>query len=212
MGDGQRERCLVNGRERGEEEELKSQEASIRVSRLAEEPGEFWSSAAASLKPSVRVTMSVGGLGQAQNEAGGGSTRVGAGGGGGGSRSSSGGDSSGGGVAAARDSRLRYGAQRASESWAGRAGGGRQQQQVETAAAGSAGFVPLVSQACAVPCVQGCATVPVSSLGLGSVGWFTRRLGGGGTRRDETRRGETRDEWTERWRGEAQGAIGYCRE
>jgi hypothetical protein len=196
MGDGQRERCLVNGRERGEEEELKSQEASIRVSRLAEEPGEFWSSAAASLKPSVRVTMSVGGLGQAQNEAGGGSTRIGGGGGGGGgsSRSSSGGDSSGG-VAAARDSRLRYGAQRASESWAGRAGGGRQQQQVETAAAGSAGFVPLVSQACAVPCVQGCATVPVSSLGLGSVGcwsWFTRRLGGGGTRRDEARRDEGR--------------------
>lgn len=71
MGDGQRERCLVNGRERGEEEELKSQEVSIRVSRLAEEPGEFWSSAAASLKPSVRV---VGGLGQAQNDAGGGST------------------------------------------------------------------------------------------------------------------------------------------
>jgi len=72
MGNGQRERCLVNGCERAEEEELKSQEVSIRVSRLAEEPGEFWSSAAASLKPSVRVMIPVGGLGQAQDDAGGG--------------------------------------------------------------------------------------------------------------------------------------------
>ena len=61
---------------REREEELKSQEVSIRVSRLAEEPGEFWSSAAASLKPSVRVTMPVGGLGLAQDVAGGGSSRV----------------------------------------------------------------------------------------------------------------------------------------
>ena len=119
MGDGQRERCFLNGRERGEEEEVKSQEVSIRVSRLAEEPGEFWSSAAASLKPSVRVMISVGGLGQAQDDAGGGSTRVDAGGGGDCRGSGCGGD-----VAAARDSRLRCGAQRASR---GQAGGGRQQ-------------------------------------------------------------------------------------
>ena len=123
MGDGQRERCLVNGREVGEEEELKSQEVSIRVSQLAEEPGEFWSSAAASLKPSVEVIVSVGGLGQAQDDAGGGSTRIGAA-GGSGDCSGSGSCGGGGGVAAARDSRLRYGAQRASR---GQAGGGRQQ-------------------------------------------------------------------------------------
>jgi hypothetical protein len=91
MGNGQREMCLVNGREVEREEELKSQEVSIRVSRLAEEPGEFWSSAAASLKPSVRVIISVGRLGQAQNDASGGSTRVGAGGGGDGGSSSAGG-------------------------------------------------------------------------------------------------------------------------
>ena len=96
MGDGQRERCLVNGCER--EEELKSQEVSIRVSRLAEEPGEFWSSAAASLKPSVRVTMPVGGLGLAQDVAGGSSLQAGGGGGGGGD------SRSGVAAAAARDS------------------------------------------------------------------------------------------------------------
>ncbi|KAM0705568.1 hypothetical protein Q7P35_006927 [Cladosporium inversicolor] len=123
------------------EEELKSQEVSIRVSRLAEEPGEFWSSGAASLKPSVRVTISVGGLGQAQNDAGGGSTRMVAGGGG-----DSGSSSGGGGVAAARGSRLRYGAQRASR---GKADGGRHRQfewqqwrQQQLADAGPAGFVP----------------------------------------------------------------------
>ena len=106
MGDGQRERCLVNGREIEREQELKSQEVSIRVSRLAEEPGEFWSSAAASLKPSVRVTMPVGGLGLAQDVAGGGSSRGGGGGGGDNSRS--------GVAAAARDSGPR---RETSESW-----------------------------------------------------------------------------------------------
>lgn len=136
MGDGQRERCLVNGREIEREQELKSQEVSIRVSRLAEEPGEFWSSAAASLKPSVRVIIlsAVSGRHRMMR------------------------------VEAARelvlvavvmvvvvvlvvvllrrDSRLQYSAQRASR---GQTDSGRQQQQwrqQQLADAGSAGFVP----------------------------------------------------------------------
>lgn len=104
----------------------------------------------------------------------------------------------------------RYGTQRASR---GQAGGGRQ-QQVETAAAGSAGFVPLVSQACAVPCVQGCATVPVSSLGLGSqlaVGAGSRG-GWAGAERDETRRDEGRTSGGRSAGGERHKARGTRRD
>ena len=180
MGDGQRERCLVNGREVEREEELKSQEVSIRESRLAEEPGEFWSSAAASLKPSVRVIISVRGVGQAQNDAGGGITRVGAGGGG------DGGSSSAGGVVAA--ARLEATVQRAaSESWAGRQWSAA--AAVETAAIGRCRLSRLcpVGQACAVPCVQLChrACLPLvwalMAVGAGSRGWA------GAERRDEGR-------------------------
>ena len=186
MGDGQRERCLVNGREVEREEELKSQEVSIRVSRLAEEPGEFWSSAAASLKPSVRVTISVGGLGQAQNDAGGGTTGDGAGGGG-----DSGSSSSGGGVVVAAGETRGYDTARSERvvgrrmvvgtgSLSGSSGDSSNwQMQAQQALSRRSGLCGAL-RAIVPPCV--------SSLGLGSDGcwsWFTR-LGGGGTARRGT--------------------------
>ena len=170
------------------------QEVSIRVSRLAEEPGEFWSSAAASLKPSVRVMIAVGGLGQAQDDAGRGSTRVGAGGGG----DSRGSGCGGGDVAAARDSRLRCGAQRASR---GQAGGGRQQVSGDSSS--------RLSRLCPVGQSGLCGALRARSCHRASVfpwpglSWLVHAAVGRG--RNATRRGETRDEWTERWRGEAQG-------
>jgi hypothetical protein len=101
MGGGQRDRCLVNGHERGGAEVARGLDSR----RDSLKSREKFGAAAASLKPSVRVTISVG-LGLAQQ--------------GRGRRRCSVGDGSGGGVAA-RDSRL--GARErcfASESWVGR--------------------------------------------------------------------------------------------
>lgn len=162
MGDGQRDRCLVNGCEREGAEVARGLDAR----RDSLKSREKFGAAAASLKPSVRVTISVGGLGLAQ-VADGGSAQVDGG--------------SGGGVAA-RGSSLR-----AQEVCSERVVGrqmvvGRQRQWRQQQLVGRCRLCP-VGQACAVPCVQGRPLVPPCFLsGL----WELVHAVGRG--RNETRR------------------------